>query len=206
MKGGCSRPLRRTRPTPFLRATSRLCSALGGASTTTRTDPGSEDGRPAPGHERIRQGCAAFVAPPPMLWSACNEKRAPGLGPVARNGNIADDHSRRCCRPTFRTRPPRPAAPRGDRQHGRHDDRMVRFSGVRPDGGAGLREIVFSEVRPAHRHLGGVRRLRGRLRCTADRRGDLRALRRSHRPQGRADRDLAADRPVDVSGRLRPHL
>ena len=35
---------------------------------------------------------------------------------------------------------------------------------------------------------------------------DFRPLRRPHRPQGRADRDAVADRPVDLSGRLRPYL
>jgi len=36
--------------------------------------------------------------------------------------------------------------------------------------------------------------------------GDLRALRRPHRPESRADRYAFADRPIDLPGRMRPHL
>src|SRR5215467_7299003 len=81
---------------------------------------------------------------------------------------------------------------------------MVRFPGVRPDGRTGLREVVFSKVRPADRYLGGICSLRGGFRRTTDRGGDLRTLRRSDRPQGGADRHLVADRPVDLPGRIVP--
>src|SRR6516164_5585894 len=82
---------------------------------------------------------------------------------------------------------------------------MVRFLAVWPDGGTGLREVVFSVVRSPDRRPAGVRRFRGRFCCAPDRCRDLWALRRSHRPQGRLDRDIAADRPVDLPGRMRPH-
>src|SRR5580704_17732109 len=83
---------------------------------------------------------------------------------------------------------------------------MVRLPAVRPDGGAGLRQAVFSIVRPADRHPAGVRHLRRRLCRAPDRRRDLRPLWRSHRPQGGADRDAAADRSVDLPRRMRPEL
>jgi hypothetical protein len=136
-----------------------------------------------------------------------SERRCYGRLAKRETGRIVDGHSRhRCRRPADQYRAPRPAAPRGDRQHRRHDDRMVRLSGLWPDGGAGLRQIVFSQIRPADRHLGGVRGLCDRLCRTADRGGDLRTLRRPHRPQGSADRHPAADRFVDLSRRMRPDL
>ena len=44
------------------------------------------------------------------------------------------------------------------------------------------------------------------LRRASHWRCDLWALWRSHRPQGSVDCDIAADRPVDLPGRMRPHL
>src|SRR5215469_12269039 len=130
------------------------------------------------------------------------QEMGPGLGPVARNGSVAYGHSRRRRRRSFRSPSSCSTAPRCDRQYGRHDDRMVRFLAVWPNGGAGLREIVFSVVRPIDRHVAGIRRLRGGLCRAADRCCDLWALRRPHRPQGGADRDVAADRLVDLPCRM----
>jgi hypothetical protein len=123
----------------------------------------------------------------------------------AREGT-ADDRSRSRHRPTFRFRAPPPAASRGAGEHGRDDDRMVRFPGLWPDGGARLRKIVLSQVRSADRDVGGVRGIRRRLCRTTDRRGDFRPLRRSHRPQGGIDRHPADDRPLDLFRRLRADL
>ena len=52
-------------------------------------------------------------------------------------------------------------------------------------------KLFFPEIRSAGRHAEGVRHLRGRVCRAADRRRDLRPLRRPHRPQVDADRDAA---------------
>ena len=52
---------------------------------------------------------------------------------------------------TFRSRTQSTAAPRRDRQHGRHDDRVVRLPALRHGDRAGLRQAVLPEVRPAGR-------------------------------------------------------
>src|SRR5262245_52198954 len=49
-------------------------------------------------------------------------------------GRIPNDGRRRRCHAAFRPRPSHPTAPRRYCQYGRHDDRMVRFSALRPDG------------------------------------------------------------------------
>ena len=59
-------------------------------------------------------------------------------------------------------------------------------------------KLYFPNSGSADRNARGLRHLFRRLRRPADRRGDLRPLRRSHRPQGDADRDAAvawASRP-----------
>ena len=71
---------------------------------------------------------------------------------------------------------------------------------------AGLCEAVFPGIRPAGRDAAGFRHLCGRLCRPPGRRGAVRPLRRPHRPQGDADRDIAADWPVDLRGRLCPEL
>ena len=99
--------------------------------------------------DRISWGGAPFVTLPPMLWSDRNKKWVPGLGPVAaRRGRSEDDHSRGRCSPPFRFRSPRPAAPRGHRQHGRHDNRMIRFPAVWPDGRNSLPKFYFPSSDP----------------------------------------------------------
>jgi MFS family permease len=55
---------------------------------------------------------------------------------------------------------------------------------------------------PARRHVAGVRHLRRRLCPAAGWGGDLRALRRPHRPQGGIDRDASFDGDRDVPRRL----
>ena len=85
------------------------------------------------------------------------------------------------------------AAPSGDRrEHGRHDDRVVRLLPLRHGGGAGLPQAVLPVGRPVGGHPAGVRHAVRRIRRSADRRGDLRPLRRPDRPQGHA-RHHAAD-------------
>ena len=63
-------------------------------------------------------------------------------------------------------------------------------------------KLFFSEVRSPGRRAGSVRHLHSRIYRPADRRRDLRPLRRPHRPQGDADRDIAADRACHCGGRL----
>jgi hypothetical protein len=59
-------------------------------------------------------------------------------------------------------------------------------------------EIVFPGIRSAGRHVAGFRHLRGRLCRPPGGGGTLRPLRRPHRPQGDLERNLAADRPLDL--------
>ena len=54
-------------------------------------------------------------------------------------------------------------------------------------------KLYFPNEDPLTGDAGGLRHLFRRLRRPADRRGDLRPLRRPHRPQGDADRDPDAD-------------
>ena len=56
-----------------------------------------------------------------------------------------------------------------------------------------LRKAVFPAIPPTRRYAAGVPDLCRRLRRTTGRRGDLRPLRRPHRPQGHTDRDPVAD-------------
>src|SRR5687767_297126 len=56
----------------------------------------------------------------------------------------------------------------GFRQPDWHHDRVVRLLSLRHGRRARVQSTVFSDVRPARRHAGGVRDLRGRLRRTSD--------------------------------------
>ena len=111
-------------------------------------------------------------------------------------------HSRRA----FGCPAQRATAQGGDRRHGRHDDRVVRLLPLRHRRRAGLPEALLPQRRSADRHARGVRHLLRRLRRPADRRGDLRPLRRPHRPQGDADRHAAVDGHRHLPGRLRAEL
>ena len=62
-------------------------------------------------------------------------------------------------------------------------------------------KVYFPGSDPLDRHAAGVRRVLHRLRRAADRRRDLRPLRRPHRPQGDPDRHPADDRHRDRRGR-----
>ena len=105
-----------------------------------------------------------------------------------------------------RIRPSHTIAPRGHRQHGRHHHRVVRFSPLQRRHRLRLRKTVLSQIRSAGRRARSLRRLHRGLHRAADRRGDFRSLRRPHRPQGNADRDLADHRPRHFRGGLRAHL
>ena len=61
-------------------------------------------------------------------------------------------------------------------QPDRHDDRVVRLLPLRHGRRARLQQALLPDVRPAGRHDGRVRHLRGRLRRAADRRHRLRPL------------------------------
>ena len=66
-----------------------------------------------------------FVLLAPILRSGSQrETRIPSGGEHGK-GRIADGYSRHRCSAANRHRASRPAAPRGDRQHARHDDRVV---------------------------------------------------------------------------------
>ena len=93
-----------------------------------------------------------------------------------------------------------------DREHGRYDHRMVRFFPLRHGDRTGLRQALLSQLRSSRRHAAGVRHLLRRFCGPPDRRGDLRPLRRPHRPQGGADHDLAVDRPCHLCRGLYPDL
>ena len=69
-----------------------------------------------------------------------------------------------------------------------------------------LREAVLPAIRSAGRNARGLRHLCCRLRRAAGRRGDLRPLRRSHRPQVDADRHAAADGHRHLPGGVRADL
>src|SRR5665213_2232241 len=86
-------------------------------------------------------------------------------------------------------------APRRDREHRRDHHRVVRLSDLRHGDRPGLQQGLLPRLRCVDRHAAGVRRLLRRLRGAADRRRDLRALRRPHRPQGDPHRHLAAPDP-----------
>lgn len=88
----------------------------------------------------------------------------------------------------------------------RHRTRVVRLSALRADDRTGYSEAVFSIIGSGDWHPEGVSSFCRGVHCTSHRRGDLRALWRSHRPTSRDDYDVAIDRPIDLSGRLRPHL
>ena len=62
-------------------------------------------------------------------------------------------------------------------------------------------KLFFPDSDPWDGDAGRLRHLRRRLRRAARRRGDLRSLRRSHRPQGDADRDPDADGHRDLPDR-----
>ena len=67
-------------------------------------------------------------------------------------------------------------------------------------------KLFFPNQDAAHGHAARLRHLFHRLRRPADRRRDLRPLRRSHRPQGDADRHAAVHGACDVRHRLRADL
>ena len=67
-------------------------------------------------------------------------------------------------------------------------------------------KLFFPNEDPLTGDARGLRHLFHRLRRPADRRGDLRPLRRPHRPQGDADRDAAADGHRHLPDRLRADL
>ena len=68
--------------------------------------------------------------------------------------------------------------------------------------GLDLRQALLPQRRPAYGDACRLRHLFHRLRRPTDRRGDFRPLRRSHRPQGDADRDAAVHGHRDLPGRL----
>ena len=109
----------------------------------------------------------------------------------------------------FVLRTQRAPAPRPNRQHGRHDNRMVRFPALRTGDGAGLRQAVLPSIRPGGRRAAGVRRLFRRISRPAYRGSDIRPLGRPDRAQGNLDRDIAGDRPCDygrgAGSNLREH-
>ncbi len=67
-------------------------------------------------------------------------------------------------------------------------------------------KLYFPNEDPLTGDAGGLRDLLHRLRRAADRRGDLRPLRRPYRPQGDADRDPVADGHRHLPHRLRADL
>ena len=77
---------------------------------------------------------------------------------------------------------------------------------LRHGGGTGLRQALLPERGAAGRDACGVRNLFHRLCRTADRRGDLRPLRRSHWPQGDADRHAYVHGLGDLPHRFRADL
>src|SRR4051794_24396367 len=74
------------------------------------------------------------------------------------------------------------AASRGHRQHGWDDDRVVRLLPLRDRGSAGISAHLLPRADPLRRRDRLVRHPVRRLRSSADRRRDLRALRRPYRP------------------------
>src|SRR5271157_4537623 len=73
-------------------------------------------------------------------------------------GRKFDDDSRNHGGWAFRNRASRAFAPRHDRQHGRHDDRVVRLPALRPGDCAGLRRTLLPQIRSIGRRTPGVRR------------------------------------------------
>ena len=69
-----------------------------------------------------------------------------------------------------------------------------------------FRKLFFPNADPLTGTLAGVQHLLHRLHRPADRRRDLRPLRRPHRPQGDADRHAAGDGHRHVPDRLRAEL
>src|SRR5262249_10282517 len=57
---------------------------------------------------------------------------------------------------SFRTRPPGAFAPRHDRQHGRHDDRVVRLPALRPGDGTGVWQTILPQIGSTGRRARGV--------------------------------------------------
>ena len=98
----------------------------------------------------------------------------------------------------LRGRAPDPAHPRGDRQHDRHDDRVVRFLPLQHRHRAGLRQALLPQSDPlvgtlqafAIYAVGFVARPVGAAIFGHYGRPD--------RPQGGADHDPAADGPCDL--------
>src|SRR5271165_295816 len=126
---------------------------------------------------------AATPIPPPRLvaakastrkarlpWSTRSPRlKAPHRGTVGTmtNGRLPqsptvgrkfDDDSRNHGGWAFRNRASRAFAPRHDRQHGRHDDRVVRLPALRPGDCAGLRRTLLPQIRSIGRRTPGVRR------------------------------------------------
>src|SRR5260370_25670831 len=87
----------------------------------------------------------------------------------------------------FRGRPQPGDAQGGDRRHGRHHHRMVRLLPLWNRRRIGFRQALFSELGSDDRHAVGFQHLLRRLCGAADRRCDLRPLRRSLWPAGTAD-------------------
>ena len=69
--------------------------------------------------------------------------------------------------------------------------RMVRLSPLQRRHRPGVRQAVLPPIAPAGRRTPSLCDLFCGVHCAPDRRGDFRALRRPHRPQGGADRDPA---------------
>ena len=107
---------------------------------------------------------------------------------------------------TFRSRTQSTAASRRDRQHCRHNDRVVRLPPLRHSDRARVRQVVLPEVQPHRRRPGGVQRILHWLRRPTDRRLHLWPLGRPHRAQGNTDRHAAGHRHCDRGRRLRARL
>src|SRR5262245_59353956 len=73
-----------------------------------------------------------------------------------------------------------------------HDDRVVRLLYLQHGDRPRFPEALFPDLRPARRHVAGLRHLCRGLCRAARRSGDLRSLRRPYRAQGGADRDSPA--------------
>ena len=162
-----------------------------------------EESRFRPGHDtRSARKRVAYPAGPAdhgSVKTLCNLKKY-GL-----SGRRHDDNRHRI-NPAVRGRSPRATAASGDREHSRHDDRVVRFPALQHRYRARLREALLPQIRPVGRGAGGLRGLYGRLYRPADRGGVLRAFRRPHRAQGGADRHPFDDWIGNLRGRLCPDL
>ena len=77
---------------------------------------------------------------------------------------------------------------------------MVRLLPLLDRDGPRFREALLPAFRSVGRHARGLRHLRGRVRGAPGGCGDLRPLRRPHRPQVHADRDAAADGSCHLRG------